>query len=335
MHYNSRNLRKAAVLLTSLDEERAAAILAQMAPAPAAAVRRAMDRLGYVDASERDEVIEEFFRLGPLLPARDAVGIELTDPRCAEFAALAPLDDRSHDTRYAGHMSDVLAEASAESLAAFLSREQPQTIAVLISHLSSRRAAEVLAALPSELQIDVARRVVELDEPDPAVLREIERGLQTWLTQHAAAERRRIAGLTALGNILDAVPAGTRQHILTGLGHREHSAAPRSLPSGPPSLTFGDLEQLDGKSLGAVLRRAHGELLVLALAGARAEFVDRAVEQFPPTKAQLLRRALSHLGPTRLSDIEEAQRQLTQLAEQMMARAEITPCPPRHLSVAV
>jgi flagellar motor switch protein FliG len=231
--------------------------------------------------------------------------------------------------------SNVLAEASAECLAVFLSREQPQTIAVLISHLSSRRAAEVLAALPAELQVDVARRVVELDEPDPAVLREIERDLHTWLTQHAAAERRRIAGLTALGNILEAAPAGTRQHILAGLGQRKSSASSRSQPSAQPSLTFADLEQLDSKSLGAVLRRAHGEVLVLALTGARAEFVDRAVEQFPPTKAQLLRKALSHLGPTRLSDIEEAQRQLTQLAEQMMARGEITPSPPRHLSVAV
>lgn len=334
MNHNSRNLRKAAVLLTSLDEERAAAILAQMAPAQASAVRRAMDRLGYVDASERDEVIEEFFRLGPLLPTRDAGGIELTDPRCAEYAALAPLDDRGHHARHADLSSNVLAEASAEALAVFLSREQPQTIAVLISHLSSRRAAEVLAALPAELQVDVARRVVELDEPDPAVLREIERDLHTWFTQHAAAERRRIAGLTALGNILEAAPPGTRQHILAGLGQRKSSASSHRQPS-PPSLTFADLEQLDARSLGAVLRRAHGEVLVLALTGARAEFVDRAVEQFPPTKAQLLRRALGHLGPTRLSDIEEAQRQLTQLAEQMMARGEIAPCPPRHLSVAV
>jgi flagellar motor switch protein FliG len=335
MNHNSRNLRKAAVLVTSLDEERAASILAQMASAQAAAVRRAIDRLGYVDASERDEVIEEFFRLGPLLPARDAGGIELTDPSCAEYAALAPLSDRSHDARYGGHIPDVLTEARPETLAVYLSREQPQTIAVLISHLSSRRAAEVLAALPAALQIDVARRVVELDEPDPAVLREIERDLHAWLTEHAATERRRVAGLTALGNILEAAPIGTRQRILAGLGQHQHSASQGSQASAPPSLTFTDLEQLDGKSLGAVLRHAHGEVLVLALAGARAEFVERAVQQFPPTKAQLLRRALSHLGPTRLSDIEEAQRQLTQLAEQMMARAEIAPCPPRHLSVAV
>jgi flagellar motor switch protein FliG len=95
------------------------------------------------------------------------------------------------------------------------------------------------------------------------------------------------------------------------------------------------LEQLDGKSLASVLRQAHGELLVLALAGARAEFVERALPLFPPTKALLLRRALHNLGPTRLSDIEDAQRELARLAQDLVLRGEITPSPLRHLSVAV
>ncbi len=336
MNHNPRNLRKAAVLVASLEDRHVEEILQQMSPAQAAAVRRAVDRLGDVDPREQREVIEEFFRLGPLVPDREPSGIELTDPRCATIAAARTTYDREHSSAYClgtESMSDIIDEASAETLAAFLTGEQPQTIAVLVSHLPSQRAADVLAALPDELQIDVARRVVELEETDPEVLREIERGLAARLAQQAAAERRRTAGLSALGNILQAAPSGTRRHILAGLGHREAPAG-RQHAAQPP-LTFSELEQLDGKSLGAALRQANGELLVLALAGARAEFVERALPLFPPTKSQLLRRALNNLGPTRLSDIEDAQRELARLAQDLVLRGEIMPSPLRHLSVAV
>ncbi|MEX2112371.1 MAG: FliG C-terminal domain-containing protein [Pirellulales bacterium] len=338
MSHKSRNLRKAAVLVSSLDDERAAAILDHMPPAQAAAVRQAVDRLGHVDPAEQHEVIEEFFRLGPLLPDREPSGIELTDPRCAALATTRAICEREFPQHY-GHQaelaSDALDAASAETLAAFLAREQPQTIAVLVAHLPSQRAADVLAALPGELQVDVARRVVDLEETDPKVLREIERGLESWLTQQAAAERRRVAGLTALGNILEAAPSRTRSHILAGLGQHDRDVPQRQEPIAPPSLTFFDLEQLDAKSLGVVLRQAHGELLLLALAGARPEFVERALALFPPTKAQLVRRALNNLGPMRLSDVEQAQGELAQLAEQLMLRGDIVQSQPRHLSVAV
>jgi flagellar motor switch protein FliG len=62
---------------------------------------------------------------------------------------------------------------------------------------------------------------------------------------------------------------------------------------------------------------------VLALAGADASFVERAMGCLPARQARLLRRALKHLGPTRLSDVQEAQQALSGLAEQF--RSQHTP----------
>jgi flagellar motor switch protein FliG len=220
-------------------------------------------------------------------------------------------------------------------LAPFLEREHPRTIAVVVSHLPSQRAAEVLAALPGETQLEVARRIVDLEQTDPEVLGEIERGLESWLSQQAGCDNRRAAGLAALANILEAANPRTREHILSHLEGecRELAGLVGSVPR--PPLSFADIEQLDPASLLIVLQHAGSKLLTLALAGAPGRFAERALGLLPSAKAQVLRRALCNLGPTRLSDIEEAQQELTRLAGQLEQCGKIARCQVGHLSVAV
>lgn len=76
-------------------------------------------------------------------------------------------------------------------------------------------------------------------------------------------------------------------------------------------------------------------MLVLAMAGARPEFAERALDMFPLEESQAFRAALRNLGPTRLSDVEESQYELAELAGQLELRGEIAPEVRGRLSVAV
>src|SRR6478609_9657491 len=69
-------IRKAAILIASLDVQSAESLLGQMLPAQADAVRKAAAELGDLDIVEQNEVIDEFFRIGPLVPDKQASGIE-------------------------------------------------------------------------------------------------------------------------------------------------------------------------------------------------------------------------------------------------------------------
>lgn len=62
----SSSLRKAAILIQSLDAVTGAALLAQMEPIEAKRVRREIGALGTVDPTEQSAVIDEFFRIGPI-----------------------------------------------------------------------------------------------------------------------------------------------------------------------------------------------------------------------------------------------------------------------------
>jgi flagellar motor switch protein FliG len=321
-----RNLRKAAMLVASLDERNAEALLTQMTPAQAQAVRRAIESLGPIDAVEQQDVIEEFFRVGPLVPGKQPSGIELDDRLARRLSISQPSERISSESSNADLAPfRFLYEAPAHSLTPFLEREHPQTVAVVVSHLPAERAAEVLAGLSGELQIEVARRLIDLDEADPEILLEVEKGLETWLGQQMRGDQRRTAGLAALNNILDAATAQTRQHILANLARHDRQLAAQLKGPQTPDITFAEIERLDSAALSVVVRHASRELMVLALAGSGVGFAERVFELCEPVETAVLTEALRNLGPTRLSDVEQAQRELAELARQLEVRGEIAP----------
>lgn len=333
MKDRQQNIRKAAILVASLDQDSADMLLGQMSMDQAATVREAIDELGPIDPEEQNEVIEEFFRIGPLVPEKQPAGIEL-DIRSTRHlkrpqreveppvytSRETPLRQNTPPFRF-------LHESSPSVLAPLLQREHPQTVAVVVSHLPPERAARVLGALPPALQAEVARRLIDLEQADPEILREVERGLETWLSEQARSVERRSAGMTALNNILAAADREVTQDIIDNLRVHDRQLASRLAPATkrptfvqepqPAAMTFADVAELDDASLALVLRTAASEIVLLALAGAPATFVERVTRRLPPREARILRHSLDNMGPTRLSDMEEAQRQLADIASQL------------------
>ena len=76
MPSDNRTIRKAAILIRSLDRATAKALLAQLPQRDAARVRQMVHELGDIDAIEQQEVLDEFVHRGERQrPALD--GIEL------------------------------------------------------------------------------------------------------------------------------------------------------------------------------------------------------------------------------------------------------------------
>jgi flagellar motor switch protein FliG len=90
-----------------------------------------------------------------------------------------------------------------------------------------------------------------------------------------------------------------------------------------PPIDFNDLIVLDDVALAKVFRAADPQVTLLALTGASRQLVDRILGRLPIREAKTIRRQMEQLGPTRLSDMERAQRQLAELAGQMADQGEI------------
>lgn len=315
----SPELRKAAVFIASLDARTADALLDRMQPADADLIRRAALALGKIDPAEQASVLAAF------------AGAESPDVRPSGHAP-APREEAVElqlstgaarptvDSDLAGTHFRLLRAASGDKLRPLLEGEHPQTIALVISHLPAERAAEMLATLSGDLQVDIVRRLVNLEQANPDVLLEVERGLESRMLEQTIDERREAAGIASMAAILSAASPLAKREILSNLARRDRRLVGRLVDR---ELHFSDLEQVSNTVLAAIIEAAGMQLTMLALAGAGPTLHDRMLAAVPTDTAALLTGALEGMGPTRLSDVEEAQHEFVRLARQLEAEGRL------------
>ena len=142
------DVRKAAVLLMSL---------------PAA---QAVQVIGNLPSCDRDAIVTAIAHV-------NQAAVDERQSVCNEFAA-------------AGRF-DFLVGADRRSLAALLSDERPQTIAVVAAQLPAAQAVEMLAELPPELQNDVVGRIATRGPISRILLCDLKQGVRDkWDARQAA-----------------------------------------------------------------------------------------------------------------------------------------------------
>jgi flagellar motor switch protein FliG len=84
-----------------------------------------------------------------------------------------------------------------------------------------------------------------------------------------------------------------------------------------------------------ILRRSSPNLTLLALAGASHDFVRQILAQLPSREAAQLDRRIQQIGPLRLDDVQRAQQQLADIAQQLIDEGQIVlPGQPRFAVAA-
>lgn len=226
-------LRKAALLIRSVDGDTAAALLAQLSPEEAVAVREAMRSLGPIDSDEQASLVDELRLSSSSAMKRLDHGVELSlssamngdgAHAAANVPSVAPLAATS------GKRFEFLENAPIRSLVPYLAREHAQTVAVVLSHLEPSRAAAVLAELPQQRQADVLERLSTLGETDAETVRVLEHELGTWMQQRAEGSGSRARSKDAVASILSAADAKTRERLVTNLRSQSTALAEQLLP---------------------------------------------------------------------------------------------------------
>ena len=274
----SPNLRKAAVLIRSLDAETGASLLAQLSPDEAAALRAAIRALGPIDPEERADVVAEFRRARPLLMEPAAVGVEL---RLTSSETYDGSDAELQQQPVAATVKrfEFLERAPIEVLVPYLAREHVQTIAVVLSYLPAGRAAAVVAALPEKIQADTMERLATLGETDPQSLIVLEHELAAWLAKRAIGRPGSVRRHDAVACILAAADATTRQKILANLKTHKAELADELAPAAARDAAPRRNSKASRRRPAISAPRAEADDLRLA---AKRMSHDRAVSPAPP-----------------------------------------------------
>ena len=202
----------------------------------------------------------------------------------------------------------------------FIQDEHPQTIAMILSYLTSAQAALVIGALPPEKQADVAKRIAMMDRTSPDVIKEVERVLERRLSSLVNQDYTIVGGVDAIVNILNTVDRSTEKHIMETLEVEEPELADETRKK---MFVFEDILSLDNRAIQRVLRDVDNHDLALALKGATEEVQNVILNNLSKRLAVMIKEDMEYMGPVRMKDVEEAQQKIVNIIRKLEDSAEI------------
>ena len=208
----------------------------------------------------------------------------------------------------------------APSISDLISDEHPQIIALIISYLDASLGADVLNLLPEEMQADVIASIANLDTVGPDALNELEDVMQKKFKANTSLRATQVGGIKAAAAIMNFTNQEQESKIMKVLGKDDKHLVVAIQES---MFVFENLLKSDDKSLQMLLRNVETDDLILALKGADEILREKLFSCMSSRAAANIVDEMEALGPVRLSEVQEAQKRIINVARRMSDEGSI------------
>ena len=314
--------QKVAILMISLGQETTAEVMKYLTDYEIEQIAQTISELEVVTTEQEDEVLEEFEQMliagqyvsqGGMGFARGALE-KAMGPRKAQA-----LLDRVSSTTTSGFY--MLRNVDPNQIIPFISKEHPQTIALILSQLESSQAAGVINHLSEELQADVSYRIATMESISPQILRELEESLAQELETILSGQVTEIGGPKAVAEILNRTGRSTEKAVLERLDAQDPELAEDVRNQ---MFVFDDIANLTDREIQLILREVDSKDLATALKGANDEMKDRIFGNLSERVGTMMKEEMDFSGPVRMSDVEEVQLRIVQTVRQLEEAGQVT-----------
>jgi flagellar motor switch protein FliG len=301
--------QKAAVLLVSLGADASAAVFKHLRQDEIDELTLEIAGIGHIAPDRKSAVVEEFYETAMAQEYISEGGLEYARQVLEKALGGARAEEVMNRLSSSIQVSpfEFLRRTDASQILNVIANEHPQTVALILAYLPADTAAQVISALPEELQADVAMRIALMDRTAPEVIREIERVLERKLSSVINQDFTSAGGLRSLVDLLNQVDRATERTILETLEEQNPELADevRRL-----MFLFEDITLLDDRSIQQVLRDVDTKELALALKGTPGEVQEAIFRNMSERAALNIKEDLEFMGPVRVKDVEEAQQKV-------------------------
>jgi flagellar motor switch protein FliG len=320
-----RNLKgpeKAAIMILTLGEEHAAKLFEMMGDDEIRDISQAMANLGKIQSESVERLILEFAEhLGSSknslvgnYDSTERLLLKSGMPKERVNQILEEIRGPAGRTIW-----DKLGNVSEKLLANYLKNEYPQTVALVLSKLSSENAARVLSLLPEHFANEVMMRVLRLEAVPKDVLEVVEKTLRTEFMSNVARASRRDTH-EQMAEIFNNFDTSTCNRFLQALDDRSRESAERVRQL---MFTFDDLVRVEPRDMPILMRAVNRKTLVLALKAAREPTLRHFIQAMSERAARILRDEIDAIGPQRMRDVEEARAEIVNIAKELASKEEI------------
>ena len=313
---------KSAILLMTLGESEAAAVLKFLEPKEVQKISAAMVTLRNLTREQIAEVFEEFHDNAS---EKTTVGMDssayirnMLTQALGSHKAAGLLDRILHNSDTTGIESLKWMEPPA--VADLVQGEHPQIIATILVHLEADQASSILNLLTERLRNDVMLRIATLDGVQPIALQELN-AVFTQMLSGAANKKFTRGGVKTAAEILNFVGSANEATVIENVRSVDPDLAQKIQDQ---MFVFDNLRDVEDRSIQLILREIQSESLIVALKGASEEIREKIFKNMSQRASEMLREDLESKGPVKLSEVGTEQKAILKVARRLSDEGQIS-----------
>lgn len=308
--------KKAAVLMMTLGTEVSSNILKNLSDKQVQKIGVEITHLHKVTAEERREILKEFLKIRKAKEFSMEGGLDYTKSLLKETfddtKANKLLEGIKYETDSKVFTSARKADAS--QILACIDGESAQTIAIILSHIQPEKSAQIICKLQPELQSEVALKLGVISAISPIVVKAVDNALDKKLSNVSDGDIETSNGFDALLDILTKVDGKTEKNILSFLEEKNNVLAEKVKAN---MFTFEDIVKLDNIAIQKVLKEVNIKDIAIALKNVDEEISNLILKNQSSRAAEALKEEISLLGSLKVSQIEEAKRNIVKVVRRL------------------
>jgi flagellar motor switch protein FliG len=297
---------KAAILIRSMGERSAAGIISRLTADERELVNRHLGQIGTPSQELVDQVAQEF----TLMAQRSKSG---------GLALPAPSARGESDGKGVEGL-DALKSLASDDIYELIKDEHPQTMAIVMIHLKTAVASEVISKMPDEIKTDVALRIAGMEKVIGAMVDEVNDVFKDILKNKKTSVASISGGVDRLAEILNQADEISSELILNEI---EEANAELAAQIKQKMFVFEDLVLVDDRGFQKLLRRVETKELSVALKAASEEVKQKVFKNMSERASEMLREEMETLGPVRMKEVSDAQQAITAIIQEMEAKGEV------------
>jgi flagellar motor switch protein FliG len=211
------------------------------------------------------------------------------------------------------HLAE-LQKADPVQLARLMESEHPQTIALVVAHLSAKNARGVFLALPAATRAQVVTRLAQMQQFSPDSLSRIATALYSRLSAAAQQKRQKYSGIQAVADLLNNVDKTASNEMLEAI---EQHNAELATAIRNQMFVFEDFLEIPETGLRELLGQIDKKQLAIALKGASEDLRNHFFKCMSSRAVEMLKEDMEALGPLRAREVQSGQQEIVSLARRL------------------
>ena len=314
----SGDVKMAATLFVLIGEETASEVLRYLNEAEIEAISKEISNVGPIASDEAEKSAEELYQLLMANRFVSEGGVDYAKKVILRTLGAGPakrIMDRLSSSYASSNAFEAIDRLNPMQLSQFIQNEHPQTIALILAHLTSISSAELLESLPEDIQADVAVRMASLETISPDVIRGISAVLEEKLKPVGTyAHNQAYGGIRAVAELLNRMDRRKSRAVLEKIDGNKPEVANsiREL-----MFVFEDIAMLDDAAIREILQRVEKKTIAAALKGATDQQQQQFFRNMSGRGVDMMKEEMEIMGPVKIKDVHAAQQRIVEVVRKL------------------